>query len=269
VLSNLAYDCERAALQRRWHSVWVVSEFLRQSVTEAAPQWTDRLFVVPPILEHACRTAGSGQPSASVDFGLPAGLLRSRTVLFPHRLEEEKGLYDALAVLRTLAERDPRWRMLVPQASPTSGPEGVELVKETQLLAAEFGVADNMVFFPWLTRAAMCGAYAVAGCTLTLSKLPESFGLVPHESILHRRPAVVRPVGALTPAHLDAHGVRYVDSRDAGVVADAVREAVDLDVDAEAVQRLKDKYSVAAMSTALDTALQPFAASFAGNGEAS
>ena len=150
-------------------------------------------------------------------------------LLYPHRPEPSKGLYEglkAIAKLRTRlggAEGD-KLRLLIPLWSDGESKNDSPVYHQIKDYAQELGVDHLLVFHPWIGSELMAEYYSLGKATLCLGNFIEAFGLVPVESILCGTPAIVSRVAAyrhILPEELIAK-VDYGDLETAVDILEAI-----------------------------------------------
>lgn len=158
---------------------------------------------------------------------LPFDPSSRRILLHPHRPDPNKGLAEALQVLKFLVREKgmqnlilltPRWH------ASMSGSEEDAFFRSMQKLIDENELKNHIHFMDWLTQAEMPSFYSLGQLTLCLGKLPEAFGNVAYESLACGTPTLVCRVGVhrnLLPDSL-IHKVDYWDSDAAYEIANNV-----------------------------------------------
>jgi len=119
-------------------------------------------------------------------------------ILFPHRPEENKGIFLALeAVQKLLKEGFKDIKLLVPLY--------IDLKLNTQLDSFYFKIKrrikslriqNQIVFHRWIPAKLMPQYYSFGKITWAIGSFVESFGNVPLESVLCGTPAIISKVGA-------------------------------------------------------------------------
>lgn len=160
---------------------------------------------------------------------LPFNLMAHRILLHPHRPDPNKGLAEALQVLKFLVLEKgmediilltPRWH------SAMSGSEEAVFFGEMERLIKENQLAPNIHFLDWLSQKDMPSFYSLGQLTLCLGSLPEAFGNVAYESLACGTPSLVCRVGvhrSLLPDSL-IHKVDYWDFASACKIAQETLE---------------------------------------------
>ena len=152
-----------------------------------------------------------------------------RILLHPHRPDPNKGLAEALQVLKFLVLEQgmedlilltPRWH------SAISGSEEAVFFGAMERLIEENQLAPNIHFLDWLSQKDMPSFYSLGQLTLCLGSLPEAFGNVAYESLACGTPSLVCRVGvhrSLLPDSL-IHKVDYWDFASACKIAQETLE---------------------------------------------
>jgi glycosyltransferase involved in cell wall biosynthesis len=115
------------------------------------------------------------------------GLVDAQVIAIGGRLHEQKGVHELFLVLRALAERFPRLRLLVMGRR--------EVYAGFEPRARELGVADRVVATGWLDGAELEAAYASTDVFVAPSICFETFGLVSLEAMEHAKPVVATCFG--------------------------------------------------------------------------
>ncbi len=164
-------------------------------------------------------------------------------ILYPHRSDPKKGIYEALAVVQQLRQRlgtkGDRLRLLIPvwsttttttqTVAPTLGatvtaPPTNEYDAVYQQ-AVELGIADLLVFHPWVGYDLLPEYYSLGAVTLCIGNFVEAFGNVQLESIACGTPCVLARVGSYRHVLPDALAAK-VDHGDTEATVEAVMAAI-------------------------------------------
>jgi len=233
-LNNLTYPAMLDALfGLRWDAVVVPSRYLARGVSA----------VVGPG-----RWDGQPPPVHVVPYGIDGGRFRRqlvddafrarysprdgrRLLAFPHRPEPDKGFDVALDALALLIVEDPAYTLLVPLP-----PDSIALARDAEQRVAHrqqervagLGLADHVIFHPWVDYEDMPGYLSMAEACLSVGEFPETFGLTVAQALACGTPVVATPAGALAEVHGQASQLVVVPFNDPAAVADAVRQAVRL-----------------------------------------
>lgn len=243
-LSNLAYDTERTAVQEgQWNRVWVPSEFLRGLLVSNYHVQVEKIDVIPPTLSfHSkCQDRHDVLGILGRDFARDK-ISRSHRLLFPHRSDPAKGIQSAIALLRRLTQDDRGWRLIITAPSRFDDPANQEFFKTA--LQDNIDMHESLVVIPWLPYNMMSELYAMSGCTIMSSILPESFGLAAVESVCCGTPVVSLEAGALSREYSDIPEIHFVDAIDSTSTAHLVGGVCGTYVSPETVSCLKARFSV-------------------------
>ncbi len=149
-------------------------------------------------------------------------------LLFPHRPEPAKGMYEAISVAIEVQRRSPDKNVRLIMPSYPSGSqldEATGTIEEISQLVKECDANEIVELHSWLSPSDMPGYYASGDVTLCVGSFIESFGLVPIESVANGTPAICARVGALRQ-FADVGGITLVDHGDVTAAAEAVLAAV-------------------------------------------
>ena len=161
---------------------------------------------------------------------IPRALAEHPLLLFPHRPDPAKGIYQVVQVARQLVyERGwtdlrvlvPRW--LDAESEPSQRDYYANLMRAIQ----EAGLAEVFVFHEWINDALIAEYYSLADVTMCIGSYVETFGNTPFESLGCGTPAIVSRVATyrdlLPDEHIDR--VDYGDIKAAVDRADAILSA--------------------------------------------
>jgi glycosyltransferase involved in cell wall biosynthesis len=255
-LSNLAYQKARVAVREgRWAAIWVPSSYLAAKLAHEHAIPMGKIKVIPPVVT-AARPGACDPEIARLRTRLrQARVPRERVLCFPHRADPEKGLLDALGMLGRLRARDRRWRLVVTAPSSFDIPANKRFYAEAMSDAARSGAAEGLEVISWLPHSAMNDLYSTCGCTIMATRLPESFGLVPLESLLSGCPVVATAAGAL-PSHGSYRGaLRLVPDIDSADTAAIVARLAGSRVDPAAQAAIRRAYSAGQHASAVRSAV--------------
>jgi glycosyltransferase involved in cell wall biosynthesis len=156
-------------------------------------------------------------------------------ILYPHRPDPRKGLFEAIETIALLRLHIPpdayrRLRLLVPRwvDSNLGGDEGHiyrRIYAEARARAADLGMPNLLIVHDWVPLHLMPAYYSSGIATLCIGNFIEAFGNVSLESELCGTPAIVSRVGAqrsILPDHL----VRKVDYGDAESAAELLARII-------------------------------------------
>lgn len=251
-LSNLAYTTEQSAVRiGSWDRIWVPSEFLQERLVSRFGIPVQRIDILPPAIGVASVHA-TNRATAEVERTLDQrGIPLNRRLLFPHRSDPSKGGQLAIGLLRRLVSEDRRWTLIM--TAPSEYDDIDNQAHFRRLLDTDADVRENLVVVPWLPLEVMPDYYALGGCTIFASQLPESFGLAAIESVAYGIPVVAVEAGALTRRIIEPGGIHFVDALDSAhtssvvtqvcgnraspTVSSSVRARYSMDAHARAVRR--------------------------------
>jgi glycosyltransferase involved in cell wall biosynthesis len=213
-LGTLSYEGPVQAVRRAgWDALVTPSAFVAD---RARSLLGDPSTVEPEVIPNPVDLVAGDAGALRARLGLPAD---ARCVLFPHRADPEKGFDVALRALAELVRVDRRFLLLVPREPDALDPGFYD---ELERRAAGLGVGDHLRVHHWVERPELGAYFALGECTLTLSRLPEGFGLVPVESIACGTPAISTASGALDALLPSEHGITYVPMDGVAAVVSAV-----------------------------------------------
>ena len=121
-----------------------------------------------------------------------------RYILFPHRPEEDKGIFQAIELANKLVNdygvKDlrflvPRW--MDEDVSPTTQAFYAHLRGEL----ARYHLESHFIFHPWIAEDMMPAYYSLGALTLAIGSYVETFGNVPYESLACGTPIILAKVG--------------------------------------------------------------------------
>lgn len=187
--------------------------------------------------------------------GDPDGLV----LLYPHRPDERKGIFEALAVLQRLEEsfaaagEGRRVRLIIPRhLDAVNLPFMAEQYAEIDARAHEMGFTCNVEYVPWVAQEQMPNFYRYGDVTLCLGNIIESFGLTPYESIACGTPAVAVNVGGYRelPDLKTLPSLRRIDYGDHESAVAAIRELAEKPPRSAAPPALPARFSESRMVNA-------------------
>jgi glycosyltransferase involved in cell wall biosynthesis len=160
-------------------------------------------------------------PPAAIFEVLPAELVEHPIMLFPHRPELSKGIYEVLEVAHKLV-REYGWaelRVLAPRwLDADTEPGNREYYGKLQNAIAALGLSENFVFHDWISEALIAEYYSLADLTMCIGSCVESFGNTPFESMGCGTPAILSRVATYRSLLPDEH-VERVDYGDIDAAA--------------------------------------------------
>ena len=192
------------------------------------------------------------QPKAIFEL-IPPEIANHPIVLFPHRPEVPKGIYEVIEVAEKLV-RDYGWkdlRVLVPRwLDAESEPSNRSYFEELHQRINTAGLSEVFVFHEWINEAMIAEYYSLADVTLCIGGYVETFGNTPFESLgcgtlpIVSRVATYRDL--LPDEHIDR--VDYGDVEAAAATAHAILSERRRASDAT-LAYLKSRFSLQAMVT--------------------
>ena len=158
---------------------------------------------------------------------IPAEIADHPVMLFPHRPDINKGIYEVLEVAQRLVH-EMSWddlRVLVPRwLDADSDPLNKAYYDKLRRRINEAGLSDNFVFHDWISEALIPEYYSLADVTMCIGNCVETFGNTPFESLgcgtlpIVSRVATYRDL--LPDDHIDR--VDYGDFEAAAALAHAI-----------------------------------------------
>lgn len=198
---NFSYaDTLANGLSFRRDRLLLNSSYVRGCVVDTmapfCPTIGDRITVVPNGFDLEVLRPVDGRPLARrlglTDQDIP--------ILYPHRPDPKKGIYEAIDVVARLRERwgkkGDRLRLLIPQWSDGAVENDSDTYGLIQGYARDRQVADLLMIHPWIPLTEMPAYYSLGRVSLCLGTVPETFGNVPLESIACGTPALISRVAA-------------------------------------------------------------------------
>lgn len=185
---------------------------------------------------------------------LPADILEHPLILYPHRPERDKGIFDAIDLADRLVHQHklPQIRVLMPKWIDTKlSPEVRGFYDGLEHQIAERGLKDNFIFHDWISDDLIEEYYSLGTLTLCLGSYVETFGNVVYESLGCGTPVVAARVGphrTTLPDEL-AYKIDYGDlDTAADIAADVIAQK--RRVSPEAMALLHERFSLNKMVTA-------------------
>ena len=208
---------------------WILpSEHTRASYEAVVSQFA-------PAARHRMRVIHNGfdwdifryTPPSDIFSVLPAELADCPIILFPHRPDENKGIYEVIQVVDNLV-RERGWdnlRVLAPRwLDADSDPVQRSYFERLRRTISEAGLSDVFVFHDWISEALLAEYYSLGDVTLCIGSCVETFGNTPFESLGCGTLPIVARVAAyrdlLPDEHIDR--VDYGDIEGAAALAHAI-----------------------------------------------
>ncbi len=163
------------------------------------------------------------EPNAIFDL-IPKSIAEGPTLLFPHRPDVNKGIYEVIQVTRKLVH-DYGWSELRVLA-----PRGVDAEAEPSLRAyfqqlrqelVATGLTDSFYFHDWISEDLIAQYYSIADVTMCIGNCVETFGNTPFESLGCGTPPILSRVSTYRDLFSDEH----VDRVDYGDIDGAAARA--------------------------------------------
>ncbi len=198
---NFSYsDTLANGLSFRRDRLLLNSDYVRGCVIDTmspfCPAIADRITVVPNGFDLDVLRPVDAQPLAA-RLGLPEDAI---PVLYPHRPDPRKGIYEAIDAVAMLRQRwggkGDRLRLLIPEWSDGAAENDSDTYAQIRRYARDRDAAHLLLIHPWITVAEMPAYYSLGRVSLCLGTVPETFGNVPLESIACGTPAIVARVAA-------------------------------------------------------------------------
>lgn len=149
-------------------------------------------------------------------------------ILYPHRPEEAKGIYQAIDVLDKLVNRyrQHQVKLLAPKWLDASvAPELKAFYQQLEDTIAQRGLTDHVIFHDWINDTLITQYYSLGTVTLALGSYVETFGNTIHESLGCGTPVIMSRVGPYRDLIPDAEKVAYGDTESAAAIAyDIIRK---------------------------------------------
>ncbi len=167
------------------------------------------------------------KPPADIFEVIPVEIADHPIMLFPHRPDTNKGIYEVVQVAQRLA-RVMGWedlRVLVPRwLDAESDPLNRAYYDQLRRAINEAGLEDFFVFHGWISEALIPEYYSLADVTMCIGNCVETFGNTPFESLGCGTLPIVSRVAAyrdlLPDEHIDR--VDYGDIDAAAALADRI-----------------------------------------------
>lgn len=184
---------------------------------------------------------------------IPAAIAEHPVMLFPHRPDTNKGIYEVVNVARRLV-REMGWgdlRVLVPRwLDADSDPLNRAYYDKLTRAINEAGLGAVFVFHDWIDEALIPEYYSLADVTMCIGHCVETFGNTPFESLGCGTPPIVSRVST----YRDLLPDEYIDRVDYGDIeaAAALAHAILSErrrTSPAALSYLKAEFSLEAMVT--------------------
>ncbi len=153
---------------------------------------------------------------------IPRQLAEHPTLLFPHRPEAAKGIYEVLQVARKLVhERGwPDLRVLVPRwLDADTAPANRDYYAKLRQSIHEAALDNIFVFHDWINEAHIAEYYSLADATMCIGNCVETFGNTVFESLGCGTPVIAARVATYRDLLPDEH-IHRVDYGDIDAATD-------------------------------------------------
>ncbi|MCY4247688.1 MAG: glycosyltransferase family 4 protein [Chloroflexi bacterium] len=161
-------------------------------------------------------------PPQSIFEMIPRSIAERPTLLFPHRPEAAKGIYEVVQVARKLVH-DHDWhdlRVLVPRwLDADTAPANRDYYAKLRQAIHEATLDDNFVFHDWVPEAQIAEYYSLADATLCIGNCVETFGNTVFESLGCGTPVIAARVATYRDLLPEEH-ISRVDYGDIDAAAD-------------------------------------------------
>lgn len=151
---------------------------------------------------------------------IPPDIAACPILLFPHRPELNKGIYEVLKVARMLVH-DYGWRdlrVLTPLGLDAETEPGARAYyRQLRQAIAEADLSDTFFFHDWINEKLIAQYYSIADVTMCIGNCVETFGNTPFESLGCGTP----PILARVSTYRDLFSDEQVDRVDYGDIAGA------------------------------------------------
>ncbi len=120
-------------------------------------------------------------------------------VLYPHRPEANKGIYQAISLAAKLVNDHgiKTLRLLIPRWIDAGLSAEVRAFYDSLMEAIQLeGITENVIFHDWISDDDMPAYYSLGGVTLAIGNYVETFGNTPYESLACGTPVIAARVAA-------------------------------------------------------------------------
>ena len=193
------------------------------------------------------------RPPAAIFERIPAAIAGHPIMLFPHRPELPKGIYEVLSVAEKLVH-EYGWadlRVLVPRWLDAESESGSRAYYDRLNQAIhDAGLAEVFVFHEWIDDALIAEYYSLADVTMCIGSCVETFGNTPFESL----GCGTLPILSRVAAYRDLLPDEHVNRVDYGDIEAAAAQAHDILVEKRRTSKatlryLQSEFSLEAMVT--------------------
>jgi glycosyltransferase involved in cell wall biosynthesis len=165
-------------------------------------------------------------------------------VLFPHRPERVKGIFETFEVVKRLKKevKGRNIKLLMPKHFDEKVSEQTKHFYQSVMEEAKaLEIHDSIVFFDWLPNEEMPKIYSLADVTLCIGNMIEAFGYVQLESIACGTPVVVSKVAAQRTIVPEGYSVKKVDYGDIEDAVQAVLSTMNEEIDIDLIHSFINK----------------------------
>jgi len=172
-------------------------------------------------------------------------------VLFPHRPAPNKGLVEAVKIIKKLQSKliNRRVKLLVPFNQSSNLPdESNYSFNSMKQIISDYNVEDLVIMHEWLNSDEMPDFLSLGDVVICPGNFVESFGLISLEAIYNRTPVVCYKVGALRELY-DIPGIYQVTFGDIDVFVDSILDAININESykTEGQEYVRSNYSLNSM----------------------
>ncbi|MDE2949723.1 MAG: glycosyltransferase family 4 protein [Chloroflexota bacterium] len=163
------------------------------------------------------------KPDAIFDV-IPKTIAERPVLLFPHRPDLNKGIYEVIKVARRLVY-DYGWsdlRVLTPRGLDAETEAGARAYyQQLRQEIGSTGLTDNFYFHDWIREDLIAEYYSIADVTMCIGNCVETFGNTPFESLGCGTPPILSRVST----YRDLFSEEHVDRVDYGDIDGAAEQA--------------------------------------------
>ena len=190
-----------------------VKDCIAHSVGGLFHGYMDRVVVVENGVDSGLMSRDSGNRDV---IRKKLGLKKTDfAMLFPHRPEDVKGVFEAIELLASLRRSAlPAKLLFLKHFDVKTNSDLRGIYAGIEAAVAKKGLKDSVIFHDWILSGNMRGIYSASDVTLNLGQFIESFGLVPIESALCETPVIAASVGCLRDNLAGLPGIFLTDYGD-------------------------------------------------------